>query len=297
LDETYDLTILKFTNLPKSIVNTIEKKKRKQIDCRNYYKPILKMMKIWKHDNPVASELEEEQKVGNILQGLVVKHFYLSRKECLRKKRPFSVRYNWEFGGKTIILWYPMEMGPTLFKEWLESKISKSDYDDSELQPRLQTEIDHEFFVGRRVDLDNKVIKNGPRTDPASHFESSTFNLNLVDIVTSEKVNNIENLRPSIRSLGNKLLAQLINRIFDDIANGVFEDKKISADFGISKSTFSRFAGSLWQERLEQGKDIVIPDLWQNTAKVIATDSEFIEAANDAGVMENIKNVLSIIKD
>ena len=162
LDETYNLTISKFINLPINIANTTEKKnnteimKRKQIDCRNYYRPILKMMRTWKHDNPVASELEEEQKVGNILQRLVVKHFYLSRKECLRKKRPFSVRYNWEFGGKTIILWYPMEMGPKLFKEWLESKISKSDYDDSELQSRLQTEIDHEFFVGRRVDLDNR---------------------------------------------------------------------------------------------------------------------------------------------
>lgn len=304
VDETYDLTLSKFINLPAKIIdssgfdkNNIESVKPKQVDCRNYYRPIVKIIKEWRGKNPNASELEEEMLVGTILQKLVVKHFYLSRKECLRKNRPFSVRYDWKTGGKIITLWYPIEIGPKLLKEWLKKRIKKSDLNDSGLGARLQSEIDRSFFVGRRVDLDNKFIESGPRTDPDNGLDTSDINHNLANIVAAEKVNNIENLRPSIQSLGKEILGQLIQRIFRDLADEIFEDIKIAKDFGISKATFSRFAGSHWQKRLEHDKEVVIPDLWKNTAKIIASDSIFIEAASEAGVMKNITKVLSITKD
>jgi len=293
----------KFTNLPKHTNDSTGAEKyssllkRKQIDCRNYYRPVLDRIKAWRNKNPEASGLEEEQLVGKNLQNLVIKHFHFSRLECLRKKRPFSVRYDWKPGDKTITLWYPVEMGPKLFKEWLEERRIESDLDDSELRAHLQSEIDKGFFVGRRVDLDINIVDSGHRTDPDNGLDSSAINTNLANVVVAEKANNIENLRPSIQSLGKELLCQLIYRIFDDLANGVFEDNKIANDFGISKATFSRFAGSQWQGRLEQDEDVAIPDLWKNTAKVITADPEFIEAASEAGVMKNITKVLSLAKD
>jgi len=302
IDETYELTITKFSNLPEGLTNAEGKTKEisktvkpKQVDCRNYYRPVLKIFELWRKNNPNASELEQEQETGKILQRLVVKHFYLSRKEFLRNKRPFSVRYDWKTKGKTITLWYPVELGPKLFKEWLKNKMKESKLDKAEMQAHLQSEIDKSFFVGRRVDLDNKILDNNLRTDPSVDHDDSIINRSLADVVAAEKTNHIENLRPAIKSLGKNILGQLIHRIFDDLKDGVFEDNKIADDFGISKATFSRFAGSQWQKKLDQ-KEVMIPDLWKNTAKIVASDPEFIEAASEAGVMKNIAKVLCISK-
>jgi hypothetical protein len=112
--------------------------------------------------------------------------------------------------------------------------------------------------------------------------------------IAQEKVHNIDQMRPAIRALGKESLHAIIMRIFDDIYGDKFEDNRIASEFGLSKATFSRFAGSRWFEKIDDEK-IQIPDLWQNMAKLMATDPDFMELALSAGIMPRLKKVCGII--
>ena len=297
-DGTYDLTLSKFSNLPGAESETqsgdsqknFEKLKQKQIDCRNYYRVVLDRMEQWRKENPQASALDEEQAVGEFLQHLVVRHFYLSRLEVLRKMRPFATRYSWKLGSNTISLWYPVEIPIQAFRDWLQERPIEPGQNLNELRSRLQSEIDSYFFHNRLVSIDDLADQLGAAGEHRSSADDVPFLLGRV--VAMEKVNHIDELRPAIKSLGKKTLEQLILRIFGDLADETFEDGAIANDFGLSKATFSRFAGSHWREKLTGEEGDAIPDLWRNTAKVVATDPIFLEAAQEARVSSVVKLML-----
>ena len=77
----------------------------------------------------------------------------------------------------------------------------------------------------------------------------------------------------------------MILRIFDDLRNEEYNDGKIATQFGLNKATFSRFAGSHWR----RGPNGKIPDLWANTAGVIARNKPFAEAAGEAGFSKQLR--------
>ncbi len=72
------------------------------------------------------------------------------------------------------------------------------------------------------------------------------------------------------------------------MSEGDYRDCVLARGFGLSKATFSRFAGSRWQIH----SDGPIPDLWANTAEVLAHHTPFIQAAKDAGVWPRVTKVL-----
>ena len=299
-ENTYDLTLSKFSDLPLTKLDSeiqsesTEKLKQKQTDCRNYYRVVLDKMGQWRTENPTATSLDEEQAVSELMQRLVVTHFYLSRLEEMRKTRPFATRYAWKVSGSTISLWYPTEMPVKVFREWLEHQAPNAAHDPNQLRSRLQSEIDSYLFRNRFISIDELADKedvsenSGIGHDPMM----GAFPSLLARVVALEKVNHIDELRPAIKSLGKKTLEQLILRIFGDLVDERFEDGVIANDFGLSKATFSRFAGSHWREKLTGEEGDAIPDLWRNTAKVVATDPIFLEAAQEAHVSSVIQRML-----
>ena len=295
----YDLTLSKFSNLPGAESETqsrdsqkdSEKLKQKQIDCRNYYRVVLDRMEEWCKENPLASALAEELAVGKIFQDFVVRHFYLSRLEALRRQRPFSSRYAWKVRGVAVTLWYPVEIPANIFREWLSEQPLVSNEDLNELRDRVQATIDAHYYLNRLVSVDDLADQLGAAED--HHGSAGDVPFLLARVVAIEKVNNIDKLRPAVKSLGKKTLEQLILRIFSDLVDETFEDGAIANDFGLSKATFSRFAGSHWRERLTGEEGDAIPDLWRNTAKAIATDPVFLEAAQGAHVSSIIQRMLN----
>jgi hypothetical protein len=113
------------------------------------------------------------------------------------------------------------------------------------------------------------------------------FANSLAEAVAKEKVINIRRQRPAIRALDEKKLKQLILRIFKDLTSGKYEDRKVAGHFGLSKATFSRFAGSRWLSR-----ELTIPDLWRNTAEILSTQPIFKKVAISAGVWKQVKSTL-----
>ena len=101
-----------------------------------------------------------------------------------------------------------------------------------------------------------------PSEDLEGHLSDNTeqFRVTLAGAIADEKSAGIRQQRRSIQKLGKKSLKKMILRIFEAIDDGNLQDHQIAKDFGLSKATYSRFAGSRWAQ-----SDTSIPDLWRNT--------------------------------
>ena len=74
-----------------------------------------------------------------------------------------------------------------------------------------------------------------------------------------------------------------------NVALVAYEEKRLADAFGISRATFTRFAGSRWK----MDADGRVPDLWANTAQTLAAHAPFMEAAEEAGVWNNVELILA----
>ncbi|MBW1784113.1 MAG: hypothetical protein JRL30_25660 [Deltaproteobacteria bacterium] len=138
---------------------------------------------------------------------------------------------------------------------------------------RIQAIVNRSFINYRMVDIKNA---QNIADDKGStiYWEDEDKGLTLAEVVSEEKVDNIEEQRSAIRAIGKVKLKQLILRIFSEITTDEYSDGRLAKDFGIPKATFSRFAGSQWHE-----KGTSIPDLWCNTAMVLSENPVFKDMA------------------
>ena len=88
----------------------------------------------------------------------------------------------------------------------------------------------------------------------------------------------------------NRKLKRLVLRIFEELCHGEYNDGKVAKDFGLSKATFSRFAGSRWTK-----SGSVTPDLWVNTAQVLSAHKDFKKVAVESGVLGKVEATLKDI--
>ena len=80
----------------------------------------------------------------------------------------------------------------------------------------------------------------------------------------------------------------MIHHIFENIISDEYQDNTVAKTFGLSKATFSRFAGSRWNS-----SESNIPDLWLNMAQVLSVHPVFKETAREAGVWEQVEITLN----
>lgn len=162
---------------------------------------------------------------------------------------------------------------------------------------RVQAVVDRLIARRRIISLDD-LGRNAKRIAPTSDagfpsIEETISTEGLAETVAEEKADNIEYQRPAIQSLGQTRLRRLVCRIFDDLVSERYEAKNIATEFGLSKSTFSRFAGSRWNNSPEGNALGPVPDLWRNLAHILASHSTFRKAAKKAGVWRQVCNVIS----
>ncbi len=270
-----DLTADKFFLLP------IGELKRKSIDCRLYYQAIMNELDRLRSVNSSSNCLVLEEKAIKLLRGMLVKHFTLSMYEAYRTNDKHFSRYNWTVKGKILRLKMPVSIVGRDRHKWLfENIIKKPNFDRSLEKERVQ-EFIYKCFGGRK--------RGYSYNDSLAVEQELTFDqvddsprLDLGKAVALEKCDSIKDQRPSIRHLGFEKLQILIERIFSDIEDGCFDDSKIAADFNLSKSTFSRFAGSKWLRNSSHN----MPDLWKNTAAVVMSYPSFRNAAQSSRLFE-----------
>ena len=292
-DLAYNLTVDKFSNQPEDPqLSTCKKResgekvKRKGTDCRLYFKAFLKRVEKSFENIQPATQLEEEFSAAKIMQGLVVRHFNLSRLEAKRSTDPFWSRYNWKIKDKNIWVWLPVSLIGQERRAWLEKNIDDPDPLREEERGRIQTIIDRNLIKERFVPIHEAHGQTDDKTSYCSGTDEE-FRKSLAEIVAKEKADHIKEQRRAIQELGKEGLKQLVLRIFEDIDGCEYSDGKIAGDFGLSKATLSRFAGSQWRE-----KKTSIPDLWLNTAQVISENPTFKKVAKEAGSWKQVEATL-----
>ena len=303
-DCAYDLTMAKYSNLPdNSNHKTTSDKcfpKATNVDCRNYYRHFLHVMDRLNDQGKFQTQAEQEVSAGKVLQRVVYRNFLRSKMEC-RRHTPFSVRYMWRVDKHTFYLWYPSYLTAKKIRQWLEENVKVTNSERVEEQKRIQTLIDENFERGYHTYMDDQKVF-GPsemlimdKPSAVKFMESHMFVSGLSTAVAQKKVEEIHELRPGIATLGEKSLERMILQIFSDLSNDDYKAARIADLYGISKPTLSRFAGSQWFKKMGENKKNVIPVLWENTAKILAENDEFMETVVASGVAGELKKVLEMI--
>jgi len=291
-DRAYDITIDKFFNLPGTSQQGSPVKPNGP-DCRLYFGAALHHAEAWRRAHPSADVLQEETAIARHLQRLVVRHFYLSCLDANRRGDGVRTRYAWSVGGGVIHVWLPLRLRGHQRRAWLEANVDDPDPARPGEARRVQTVVDRRLgwgsvrSLGRNAD---KLPSDRAEDEPLRWLlEAEVTTRGLAETVAGEKANDLEGQRKAIRALGGPNLRRLILRIFEDLSHECFRDSSLAEAFGISKATFSRFAGSRWRSNSKSE----IPDLWANTAKVLAHHSTFVEMAKEAGVWHQIEVIVS----
>jgi len=291
LDLAYDLMVDKYTSLANTYDHTTSVK-RKGADCRSYFRMVVEATNTWKRTHPQADQFRMEKVVAAILQKRVARNFHLACLEARRSVNPARSRYAWRVGDGVIYVWMPAWLGGYHRRAWLEANVEAPDPSGPGEQQRVQAIIDDRLGVAGEVSLGesaSQVSSSRPADHPLAWLLEHEISVRgLAQTVADEKVYTLHRQRPAIRAMGRSMLHQLIVRIFEDMSQDRYSDRSVAQAFGLSKATFSRFAGSRWQ--LQSGGSI--PDLWVNTAQTLAHHTGFIDAARETGVWPRVLQVL-----
>lgn len=303
-DEVYDLTLAKFSNFPSPKTSSTKFGRAPQnnnrftekVDCRFYFKQLLEELDEELNEKQITAEIEIEEMVSKIATRFVVRHFYMSLKEC-RRRHKNSIKYAWRVKSRTWYLYYPSYLTPKQFLDWLEANVTEFDPGTFNEKDRIQALIDQNFPLGNKVQREDTDLVD-QRSIQGDHYveyrEGEQFVNKLSIRIAQEKSGNFKTLRPAIRDLGQTAVYDLVKRVFSDLADEKYDLGKVARDFKLSKSSLCRFAGTNWFRNL--GKEIKIPDLWANTAHVLASELVFMEAVENAGFVGALDMVLKVVK-
>lgn len=293
-DRAYDLTIDKFSNLfsEQETENGFEtgKNKLKQNGphCRLYFKPVLLGLEKSFKKSKIKGQLEIETLTVAAVQGFIRRHFRFSVLEAQRKANPLWSRYNWNTDSCRICVWLPKHLKGSERQKWLERNINVPDPTKPGERQRIQSLIYSKLGNMKIIPLNEEAYIIAMEDSEDGLHRNMDECESLGEIVAKEKVANIAHQRRTIQNLGKHKLAQMVLHIFESIGYNEYKDNAVASAFGLSKATFSRFAGSRWT-----GTNQRIPDLWLNTAKVLSSHPDFKEAAKQAGVWEQVELVLN----
>ena len=287
----YDLTVSKFSHLPDVKENDAQMKQQGP-DCRLYYAAYIRHATKKIETESYNSKIEKEDRMAILLQNFVIHHFRLSCLECNRTGPELTRRYLWKQKGATLSVRLPVQITGSQCGSWLAENIGDVDPDRPGERERVQSLLDRLTAKQRIFSLDSIDKNEIPVSLPRRSVTEQEIEINgLARAVADEKADNIAFQRPAIQQLGKEKLRELINQIFDCLANGEYEASRIAVNAGISQATFSRFAGSRWSSHAEIDPNATVPDLWRNTAESLAGHPAFVEAAQTAGLWRRIKQI------
>ena len=290
LPHVCDLTVDRFAHLPADPTSQHPRRPHGP-DCRYYLGSVLTQLRRWRQQQPGADPLAQERAAARILQRMVVRHFRLSCQEARRGRNPGRSRYAWRLQTGSVFLWMPTWMPGWRRRAWLEQNVRNVDPGRPGEQLRVQAVVDAHLGVPRIVPFDKDDLRCqlcGLGHPLAGLLEEEIGVRGLSRVLADEKGGRCDSQRPAIRALGPNGIRRLVRRIFTDLSEESYQEKDVARAFGLSSATLSRFAGIRWR----QGCSGHIPDLWRNTAHVLASTRTFIQVAEEAGVWQQVRDCL-----
>ncbi len=233
---------------------------------------------------PYATPAEQDVVTVQILRRCVMRSLRQACEEAHRKVNPARSRYIWRVAGGALTVWLPVDLPGCRRREWLLEQIPDADPRRPGEKFRVQAVIDQNLGQRAQSRLDCRVVATvagRPGVSPPEVLSRKELaDRQLPELVADEKAASITWQRPAIRALGPTALQSLVLAIFDGIAAGRYDERKLARQYGLSAATMTRFAGSRWDNSAAGPP----PDLFLNLTHVVATDNVLIEAAQAAGV-------------
>jgi hypothetical protein len=288
IDRTYDLILQKFLILKPSIITN----ENKGPYCDNQYKELYKKINELKIERKIHKASDYEEAIEKIFRNMVVRHLKYSWGEVCRQMNHFYHRYRWELPAETMELKKPRWKKGNEFRRWLEINVWDEDNEKSlerkQVQKKIYDSFGHPFDIS--IDVDNDLRnKLSVIDDPIEMMKKEDMGNRFYESIADEKANNVQRLRPSIRNLGKEKIKELVLYILNNFNNDDYNDITVANKFGLSKATYSRFAGKDWKK----GKVIESPDLIRNIAKVVNSHPIFLEVVTDLGQRDVINTILN----
>jgi len=297
-DRAYSLTIDKFTRLPDQTADAGRADERAPgtgVDCRNYYRAFLRLLYTGPRRRRRPTSLTGEQEAAWRLQGLVLRHFHLSLRECRRNGE--MTRFTWKMETGELHLQMPRSIAGPERRKWLEANVPDCDPRRPGETARVQAIVDAQL---KPVSFNDVILAEHLHDGAETSTRTIWFapgcieSRGLAETVATEKAESVHVQRPAIRKLGADRLEELVRRTFASLDSDHCCDTELAEDFGLSKATFSRFAGSHWNGAGEVAADMSVPDLWINTARVVAREPAFVEVAVGVGVWRTVATVAGV---
>jgi len=261
---THDRALDRFARLPDSNSGQT----RCGPNCVSQYRGALRCLAAWRNKNPEAGELEEEAEISRILRGLVAKHYYLCRRDCLRQSPTGYRRYAWRVNGGEILLRCPHYLTGRELGTWLAARFHDVDPRCAGAAGRIQSEIDNHFPRWSILSLDSEGSQQLLATedpsppvqlivkDAADRVESLAFRL------ADEKAVHIQDQRRAIQRLGQDGIRLLVKSILGWLAVGDYRAKEVAHEFGLSQATLSRIARALGRAVSWVAVSCEPPEIW-----------------------------------
>lgn len=269
------------------------------VDCRHYYRGFVDRLRpvgnresyteaaYASHTRQTLSRLEYNTWVHHRFNGYAHRHWRLCLSEAWRRQQRLTVAYEHKSSGISMRLWVPASIPPRQRAAWIDRNFGPVVPDaagTTTVQHRLQTQIDSwlDHALRERERELRSSLQHDPfgRNLPLATIEQGWTQQGLAQTVAHEKAQIPERLRTSIAALGPERIKSLILGIFEDMIQGTYHPASTARRFGLHKSTLTRFAAARWHP----DDDGPVPDLWLNTAQVLASQPRFTAALEEAGL-------------
>jgi hypothetical protein len=281
IEAARDLTLNRFISIPDASYPAGP-------DCRRLYQACINHIEKTLANKSQLTALQRERTAEQSLQNQVRRHFQWSLRECRRHGSVRMRDFTWHHPEGTLRLRIPARLDDAAAQAWLERHFEdevapQRPGEAQRLQRRIEALAQPPDIRGLDdVDYPGQLASD-PQPVPFDVAEQISAN-GLATAVAREKAEHQSRQRPAIRQLGAQQLQSLIERIFEALETDSYQPGALAKAYGLNKATFSRFAGLRWSESGE-GR---IPDLWRNTARLLAHDPRFRDAAEAAGVLSRV---------
>ena len=261
-------------------------------DCRNYYGAYLKGLQDEWLKPGVRRSLGQLHDAMRRFQGYVLRHWHFCLKEARRREQKWLVAYDyWTENGSRVHLYVPACISGPNRDRWLEQLAGPIEAADKDrVQSKIDAWVEHDLRERERG-LRSEIASDpfGTGTSPFV-IENGWSHNGLARTVASEKARAPGRLRRTIAELGPERIKQLVLRIFGDVLAGTYHPSAVAKDFALHKSVMTRFAAARWKP----ADDGPVPDLWSNTAQVLASRPQFRAALEEAGLDHLVQRLAGV---
>ena len=240
--------------------------------------------------NTFPSPLDSERAEAHVMQTLVELHLRWALQTQRTRRSAAWSRYTFHGPDACLTLLVPRRVPGQERRTYVERCAGPIRPGDPGEQQRVQAAIDAYAGPGLGFTIDEaRDAGHGlERPDHAAiEAEDEARCVRFIDGLAEEKSATAHLQRDAIAALGPHGVRDLVGRVMSDVMADDYHPASVAADFGLSRSTMTRFAARHWRD----DRTGLPSDLWLNAARLLGRNPLLIEAAKNAGLLDEVRRI------